>query len=143
MYIGVKHIGKKMHARLYFKVMIVASSAEKNGVGKIVWKEWLTLYTSVFWIVTENVHSRITMYIFLKRELGFKPWSPAVQQDSQLDKHVVIETDLREHHILVVHPRSLKSMYWVCEIVDRISSIIFCVCLYLVFGFLCLIQIIN
>ena len=35
-YVGVKHIGKKMHARLYFKVMIVASSAEKNGVGKIV-----------------------------------------------------------------------------------------------------------
>ena len=53
----------------------------------------------------------MAMYIFLKRELGFKPWSPAVQQDSQLDKHVVIETDLREHHILVVHPRSLKSMY--------------------------------
>ena len=51
------------------------------------------------------------LYMFLKRELGFKPWSPAVQQDSQLDMHVVIETDLREHHILVAHPRSLKSMY--------------------------------
>ena len=50
------------------------------------------------------------LYLFKKRELGFKPWSPAVQLDSQLDMHVVIETDLREHHILVAHPHSLESM---------------------------------
>lgn len=55
-----------MCINVYLKVMIVATSAEKNGIGSIAWKEcWGSLYIFVVYIVTVRIHSRITMYNFL------------------------------------------------------------------------------